>query len=50
MKASEFECVECGFRYEQNPHKTSLGWVRATQCPVCGSLYVKWLNYKEFCK
>ncbi len=35
----KYKCLKCGLEY-QHP-------VMPTECPKCGHLYVKWLNYKE---
>lgn len=36
---AKFKCLKCNYFYEDRP--------RPTQCPKCGHLYVKWLNYDE---
>lgn len=36
---ANFKCLRCDFFWESEPGPT--------QCPVCGHLYVKWLNYEE---
>lgn len=38
MKA-RYRCLDCGHEY--------LGEPGPTQCPVCGHLYVEWLNHEE---
>lgn len=38
MKA-QFQCLRCNYRWETKPGPT--------QCPICGYLYVKWINYEE---
>ncbi len=35
----KYKCLKCSHEYEHP--------VRPTECPVCGHLYVKWLNYNE---
>lgn len=35
----QFECCSCGYRYENSCYNT--------QCPKCGHLYVKWINYEK---
>jgi len=35
-----FQCLSCGYKWDSKPGPT--------QCPKCGHLYVKWLNYKEW--
>ena len=35
-------CLRCYYDWESPP--------RQTQCPICGHLYVKWLNYEEMRK
>ncbi len=39
MENAKYQCQKCKFKYEHQP--------RVTQCPQCGHLYVKWLNYEE---
>ncbi len=41
MKA-HFKCMndKCGWEYKDKPGPT--------QCPFCGSIYVEWVNYKEW--
>jgi len=39
MKA-KFKCLKCNYFYEDIPGPT--------QCPKCGYLYIKWLNYEEW--
>lgn len=34
-----FKCLKCNYEYSHPP--------RPTECPICGHLYVKWLNYEE---
>ena len=41
MLARHF-CLQCHYRWE--------GIHGPTQCPKCGHLYVKWLNYEEMKK
>jgi rRNA maturation endonuclease Nob1 len=38
MKAKH-RCLRCFHYWESQPGPT--------QCPICGHLYVKWLNYEE---
>ena len=33
-------CLKCKYEWEDRPGPH-------TKCPVCGHLYVKWLNYEE---
>ena len=39
MLIGKYKCLKCEFEYEHPVH--------TTQCPKCGHLYVKWLNYDE---
>lgn len=39
---AKYQCEKCKFKYEHKPYPT--------QCPKCGHLYVKWLNYEEMNK
>jgi Zn finger protein HypA/HybF involved in hydrogenase expression len=34
-----FQCLKCKCKWETQPGPT--------QCPKCGHLYVKWINYKS---
>ena len=40
FKQARYECYRCKHRY--------VGPAGPTQCPRCGNLYIKWLNYKEW--
>ena len=40
MKA-KYKCCSCGYEYEDEPGPT--------ECPICYHLYVKWVNYEEWC-
>lgn len=35
----EYECLKC--------HQYYTHFIRQTECPRCGHLWVKWLNYEE---
>lgn len=37
-KMAKVMCLECGYPYEEE--------VGPTQCPMCESVYVTWLDYK----
>jgi rubrerythrin len=39
---AEYKCLKCGYKYLSEPGPT--------QCPKCGHLYVKWLNFEEMHK
>lgn len=39
---AHFKCLKCGYEWDSNPGPT--------QCPKCGHLYVKWVNYEEMRK
>ena len=39
-KLASYECLRCGCKYETNPGPTT--------CPMCGNLYIKWINYEDF--
>ncbi len=41
-KIADYYCLKCNHRYKDKPGPT--------QCPKCGHLYVKWLNYGELKK
>jgi Zn finger protein HypA/HybF involved in hydrogenase expression len=36
---AEYKCCNCNFKYQHPP--------MPTQCPKCGSDYVKWVNYNK---
>jgi hypothetical protein len=36
---ANYKCLKCEHEYSHPP--------RPTECPICGHLYVKWLNYEE---
>ena len=36
---AHFKCLRCNCRWKSEPGPT--------QCPACGHLYVKWINYEE---
>ena len=40
--SANFKCLKCGYHWEYYPGPT--------QCPMCGHLYVKWINYEEMRK
>ena len=42
-KIAIYECCNCGYRYQGN-----LG--PQPDCPRCGDVYFKWLNYKKLKK
>jgi len=42
MKA-KYKCIKCLYEWEEELKGP-------TQCPKCGHLYVKWLNYEEMKK
>ena len=42
MEDAQYLCLKCGHEYAHKP--------RPTECPKCGHLYVKWLNYAEMNK
>ncbi len=37
---AEFKCLKCTLNWSSKPGPT--------QCPKCGHLYVKWVNYEEW--
>ena len=39
---AKHKCLRCSYRWESIPGPT--------QCPICGHLYVKWINYEEMRK
>jgi rubrerythrin len=39
---AEHKCLNCEFEWVSSPGPTS--------CPLCGHLYVKWVNYEEWKK
>ncbi len=39
---AEYVCIRCEHYYRSEPGPT--------QCPECGHLYVKWLNYEQLKK
>ena len=41
-KVSKFKCLKCGHDWKD--------MTGPTQCPVCGHLYVKWVNYEQLAK
>lgn len=43
---AHYYCPECGRRWEQRPARVlkEVG----TSCRGCGSLYVDWINYRDF--
>ena len=38
-RIAKFKCLKCGYKYVDIPGPT--------QCPECGHLYVKWVNYEK---
>ncbi len=36
---ADYLCLRCRYVYQDDPGPT--------QCPKCGHLYIKWLNYKD---
>lgn len=42
MKIAKFICLKCKYEWVDFPGPT--------QCPNCGYLYVKWINYNELRK
>lgn len=53
MKVAEYEC-ECGCQWKEEIPQIQTKQpfqIGANDCPNCGSLYVKWINYeKDFVK
>ena len=41
-RIAEFKCLKCDYEYKDKPGPT--------QCPKCGHLYAKWLNYEDLAK
>ncbi len=39
-KPASYECLSSSCKYETNPGQTT--------CPMCGNIYIKWVNYKDF--
>jgi rubrerythrin len=39
LMLAKYKCLKCQHEYSHPP--------RPTECPKCGHLYVKWLNYEE---
>ena len=37
-KVAKFKCLKCGHGWKDKPGPT--------QCPKCGHLFVKWVNYE----
>jgi hypothetical protein len=49
MKIAEYEC-DCGFTWKQSIPKIQPNppfEFGAANCPACGSLYCKWVNYES---
>jgi hypothetical protein len=42
MPQAEYKCLKCNHQWLDEPGPT--------QCPICGHLYVKWLNYEDHWK
>ena len=40
LKLASYKCLRCTCKYEANPGPTT--------CPMCGNLYINWINYKDF--
>lgn len=38
-RTAAYRCLSCGKEWG--------GWIGPTECPYCGHLYVKWLDYPE---
>jgi hypothetical protein len=57
LKLASYECLRCSCKWEQK-QGPSVGWNREglaihpnsppSKCPMCGNLYIKWINYKDF--
>lgn len=46
MKAN-YECLKCDLEWIENTKGGSIKSSHGpTECPQCGNLYVKWINYK----
>ena len=39
---ADFKCLKCNYRWKSEPGPT--------QCPICGHLYIKWLNFESMMK
>ncbi len=56
-KPASYKCLRCDCNWEQMLGP-STGWTKEglaiyedsppNGCPVCGHLYIKWINYKDF--
>ena len=42
MDLARFQCLKCFYLWQSRPGPT--------ECPACGHVYVKWLNYEEMRK
>lgn len=38
---AKYKCYKCNYKYNGKPGPQP-------PCPKCGSLYIDWINYKEF--
>ena len=51
MKPTDyFECLHCDAAWEMEHCTSSGNYHNQPTCPVCGSKYVKWVNYEEMAK
>jgi len=41
-KVAIFKCLKCDYKWKD--------MTGPTQCPKCGHLYVKWVNYEQLAK
>lgn len=41
-KQAKYECLKCKHTWEDEPGPV--------ECPLCGHLYVSWINYEELKK
>ncbi len=45
---AKYECTKCGHNFEREKPGVHLDPDNPPECDRCGSVYVKWLNYKDF--
>ena len=56
VKTARYRCLGCQHEFDRPPKPchdfrgTYMGFTYATECPMCGHLYLKWLNFEEFAR